>query len=99
MYQQMLKLEHLSVRVGDSLRRCEEIVKKKKSRIVPLNVIIVKLMDVDLSDQWSRRETVIEVITTSPNPSDNGRPDLGNKESRLLSLAMILSDQWQTLPE
>ena len=32
-----LRPGHLSVRVGDSSRRCEEIV--KKSRIAPLNAI------------------------------------------------------------
>ena len=39
-----LRLGHLSMRVGDSLRRCEEIVKKKKkkkSRIAPLIAIII----------------------------------------------------------
>ena len=34
-----LRLGHLRVRVGDSSRRCEEIV--KKSRIAPLNAIII----------------------------------------------------------
>ena len=36
-----LRPGHLSVRVGDSWRHCEEIVKKKKSRIAPLNAIII----------------------------------------------------------
>ena len=35
-----LRLGHLTMRVGDSSRRCEEIV-KKKSRIAPLNAIVI----------------------------------------------------------
>ena len=35
-----LRPGHLSVHVGDSPRRCEEIVKKKKNRMAPLNAII-----------------------------------------------------------
>ena len=39
----LLRLGHLSVRVGDSSRRCEEIV--KKSRIAPLNAIITIIIN------------------------------------------------------
>ena len=36
-----LRPGHLSIRVGDGLRHSEEIVKKKKNPIVPLNAIII----------------------------------------------------------
>ena len=42
-----LRPGHLSVRVGDSSRRCEEIV--KKSRIAPLNAIIMFIIIIKLS--------------------------------------------------
>ena len=37
-----LRPGYLSVRVGDGSRRCEEIV--KKSRIAPLNAIIISII-------------------------------------------------------
>ena len=48
-----LRLGHLSVRVGDSSRRCEEIV--KKSRIAPLNAIIIIIINLT---GWVHAQTV-----------------------------------------
>ena len=44
-----LRPGHLSVRVGDSLRRSEEIV-KKKSPFAPFNAIIIITNDDDNDD-------------------------------------------------
>ena len=57
-----LRLAHLSVRVGDSSRRCEEIV--KKSRIAPLNVIVI-IVIVMLLIQVNKQTATVEFIVNT----------------------------------